>query len=308
MIEFFFKTEKDDYFLSIPNARENCWIYIEEATVDDLEQVCKITGLEYIDLQDSLDRYEIPRIERVDHHTLLFIRHPIELDIAVGLYTATLTIVTAGNHFITISPQKNPLIRSYLNKKSKVSTLERSNLIINLLIRITQEFTAQIRKVRHNVLTQEKEMINVESEDITSLTRHEEILNQYLSSLEPTGGVLKTMTRGSFAELYEKDDELIQDLLNAVKQSENLCTIAVKSIRSLRDSYNIIFTNNLHRTIKLLTSLTIIFNIPTMIASLYGMNIILPFAQRTHAFLIILAMIIAFSILALVIFRRKKWL
>jgi magnesium transporter len=308
MIEYYFKTAKEENFLSLPAPKEGCWIHIDEATAADLEHVCQLTGLEYADLQDSLDRYEIPRIEKIHNHVLIYTRHPIETDVAVGLYTATLTMILTTHYFITISPEKNSLVRSFVSKKGKFSTLQRSKLMINLLLRITQEFTSHIRRVRYNVLTQEKEMINVESDDITVLTRHEEILNQYLSSLEPMRGVLEGITSGRYTNLYEKDQEQLEDLLNAVKQSETLCSIAVKSIRSLRDSYNIIFTNNLHKTIKLLTALTIIFNIPTMIASIYGMNIELPLAKSTHAFFIILSMITALSAFGLIIFRRKRWL
>ena len=151
-------------------------------------------------------------------------------------------------------------------------------------------------------------MANVESEDIAILTRHEEILNQYLTALEPTIGVLEGIKSGKYTNLYEKEQEQLEDLSNAVKQSETLCTIAVKAIRSLRDSYNILFTNNLHKTIKLLTSLTIILNIPTMIASIYGMNIELPLMKSTHAFGLILTLITSLSIIAFLVFKRRKWL
>jgi magnesium transporter len=151
-------------------------------------------------------------------------------------------------------------------------------------------------------------MASVESDDIASLTRNEEILNQYLATLEPTRGVLEGITTGKYITLHEKETQQLEDLLNTIKQSETLCSIAVKAIRSLRDSYNILFTNNLHKTIKLLTSLTIIFNIPTMIASIYGMNIELPLMKNAHAFSLILSIITVFSVAALILFRRKRWL
>ncbi len=308
MIEYYFKTAKDEIFLSLPSPKEGCWIHVDEATTGDLDDICKLTGLENTDLQDCLDRYEIPRIEKIQNHVLIFIRHPVERDVAVGLYTTTFTMILTTHYFITISPKKNHLIHSFLNKKSKFSTLHRSKLMIHLFLRITQEFTSNIRRVRHNVLDQEKEMANVESDDIATLTRNEEILNQYLSALEPTRDVLEGITSGKYTNLYEKDHEQLEDLLNAVKQSETLCSIAVKTIRSLRDSYNILFTNNLHKTIKLLTALTIIINIPTMIASIYGMNIKLPLMQHSFAFVFILAMITVFTTFALIVFKRKKWL
>jgi magnesium transporter len=308
MIEYYFKTAKDENFLSLPSAKEGCWIHIDEANANDLNEICQLTGLEFTDLQDSLDRYEIPRIEKIRNHVLIFTRHPIEHDIGVGLYTSTLTMILTTHYFITISPQKNPLVHSFVSKKGKLSTLQRSKLMIHLLLSITQDFTSNIRRVRHNVLHQEKEMNNVESDDIAVLTRNEEILNQYLSALQPTHNVLEEITTGRYTSLYEKEQEQLQDLLNAIKQSETLCSIAVKTIRSLRDSYNILFTNNMHKTIKLLTSLTIIFNIPTMIASIYGMNIVLPLSRSSHAFIFIISLILVTSALALILFIRKRWL
>lgn len=308
MIEYYFKTAKEENFLSLTAPKEGCWIHIEEATSADLEEICKLTQLEFADVQDSLDRFEIPRIEKIQNHTLIFTRHPIEQDVAIGLYTSTLTMILTSAYFITIAPQKNSLIRSFIAKKAKYSTAQRSKLMIQLFFSISQDFTSQIRRVRHTVLNQEKEMASVESDDIAVLTRHEEILNQYLSALEPTSEVLEDIWSGKYMTLHEKEQQQLEDLLNTLRQSETLCSIAVKSIRSLRDSYNILFTNNLHKTIKLLTSLTIIFNIPTMIASIYGMNIELPLMKHTHAFVFIMSIITLLSAFGLIIFRRKRWL
>ena len=165
-----------------------------------------------------------------------------------------------------------------------------------------------IKRIRAHVLKQEKKMKQVDSEDITGLTINEENLHQYLSSLVPLRSVLEAITSGKYTILYEKDQDLLEDLLNTSIQSEDLCIINLRSIRSLRDSYQIIFTNELNRTIKLLTALTIILSLPTMIASLYGMNVALPFASHPQAFFMILLFIVAISYIGLIIFQRKKWL
>ncbi len=306
MITTYFKTDDDDVFQVIEEPKAGCWIHVDEASSNDVTQIAKLIDAEYTDLHDCLDRYEIPRIERLDERTLIFTRHPTIHE--AGLFTTTLTIILTKDYFITICPQKSYLIDNFVAQKPKISTHQTNKLLIYILLKITQEYTIKIKKVRAGVIRKEKEMAQVESKDITSLTVHEENLNQYLSSLVPLRNVLEAITSGRYAFLQEKDQDLLEDLLNASLQSEEICSVNLRSIRSLRDSYQIIFTNQLNKTIKLLTALTIILSLPTMIASLYGMNVALPFANSALAFAGIMAFTAAISIFAVWVFQRKKWL
>ena len=306
MISFFDKSDKDTTFKEIKTAKKGCWIHVEDGSTSDLREISSLTGIEYSDMYDSLDRYEIPRVEKIDENVLIFTRHPIDQE--GGLYTTTFTMILTKEYFVTICPQKSNLIDGVLSQKQNLFSLQKSQFLINILLKITQQYTMQIKKIRTNVLKQEKKLSYVDSKDITTLTLNEEILNQYLSSLAPMRNVLESITSGRYTFLYEKDQDLLEDLLNASIQSEDLCSINLRSIRSLRDSYQIIFTNQLNKTIKLLTALTIILSIPTMIASLYGMNVTLPLDKSPNAFLIILIVIILISFISLLIFQRKKWL
>lgn len=306
MIQYYYKTMRDEGFQPIPDIREGCWIHVEDANVDDMALLAQKLGLEVTDLQDCLDKYEVPRIEKIQSTVLIFTRYPTEYE--TGLYTSTLTIILAPHYIATISPQQSHLVRNFIVQRNKLSTLQKSKLLISLLLKITQEFNIHIRRVRSNVLSQEKEIISVDSDDITALTKYEEVLNQYTSALLPMRNVLEAITSGKYTNLYEKDHELLDDLLNAIRQSEDLCNISLKGIRSLRDSFQIIFTNNLHKTIKLLTALTILFNIPTMIASLYGMNVELPFSKLSWAFFYIMGATVMLVVLAVLYFQRKRWL
>jgi len=306
MISYYLKKNKDAEFTFIDAAVHGCWINVEDVLSTDLLRICELTGLEYTSIQDALDRYEIPRIEKVGNNIIIFLRHPIEME--SGLYTMSLTIIMTPHYFVSISPSSSTFVKNFLTKKGKIPDSHSLKVLIQLLLRITQEFTLQIRRVRHNVLTQQKEMIHVGSEDISDLTRHEEILNQYHSSLSPLRAVLDSLLTGKFIALHEKDKEHIDDVVNAIMQSEDLCSTVNKTIRSLRDSYQIIFTNNLNKTIKLLTALTIIFSIPTMISSLYGMNIALPFVEFKHMFGVLFTLIIIFSLVCVYYFRKKGWM
>ncbi len=306
MIEIFFKTIRDDHFEKIQDIRPGSWIHVEQATKEDLEKIIELTGLEMADLQDSLDKYESPRIEMKNGTTLLFIRHPSHIE--RGIYTANLTMLLTPTFFITISPQSSQIVEMLTKHRMKLATTQKSKLLFYILLEITQNFTNNIKGVATAVIAQKSKTQNIRSEAILHLTQHEDVLNQYLSALVPIKNVFEAITTGRPVPLYEKDKDLLQDLLIAIKQSEDLCRVNVKSINNLRDSYQILFTNDVNKTIKLLTAITIIFTIPTIVSSIFGMNIQLPFTQNPHAFGIILAITLFFCIISVIVFLRKRWL
>lgn len=307
MLFFYTKNDIDDDFHHIDNPEVGCWVHVENATFDDIRYVASLLKLDQSDLQDSLDKYEIPRIEKIDESIIVFARHPI-IKRESGLFTLTFTIILGKEYFVTISPNSSSLVENFLSQKPKISINQSSKFLLYILLKITQSFTANIKRIRTNVLKQEKEIDHIESEDITNLTLNEENLNQYLASLIPLRNVLESITTGKYFPLHEKEQDLLEDLLNASVQSEDLCSTNLRSIRSLRDSYQIIFTNQLNKTIRLLTALTIILSLPTMVASLYGMNVTLPFSSSPLSFMFILLFIIVIGSVAYFIFQRKKWL
>ncbi len=306
MIEVYFKTIRDSEFKKIDDLRMGSWVYVKEATLDDLSEIAKITSLEIADIRDSLDKYEIPRIERQGESLIFFTRHPGEPE--PSLYTELLTIVLTNSHLIAISPYQSPIIENLLKLHTSLATTQKSKLLLYILLRITQEFTNGIKRVRHSILLQEPATALIDSNAILALTKNEEILNQYLTSLVPMRNLLETLESQRYMNLYEKDLDLLQDLMIAIRQSEDLCRVNVKSIRSMRDSYQIIFTNDVNRTIKRLTALTIIFSIPTMIASAYGMNVVLPLQESPHSFLIIFGFSVVICLIAIWAFMKKRWL
>lgn len=306
MIEIYFKTIRDLEFNRIMDFRPGGWIYVKEANIEDLTKIAEVTHLDINDIRDSLDKYELPRIEHVDDNILFFVRHPGTNEF--GLYTETLTMILTSSYVIAISPHRTEIIENLISSNTTLGTTQKSKLILHILLKITQDYTNSIKRVRHSILGAEEPPKVVDSNSIIVLTKNEEILNQYLTSLVPMRNLLETMASGRYMNFYESDLDLLEDLMIAMRQSEDVCRVNIKSIRSLRDSYHIIFTNDVNRTIKLLTAVTIIFTIPTVVASIYGMNMALPFQNKPYAFALIMGITVLASIIAIGLFRRNRWL
>lgn len=306
MLEIYLKATPDSPFEKISDFRPGSWVYAKEANLEDLSRIAESTRIDIADLRDSLDKYELPRIEHLDDNILFFVRHPASHEF--GLYTDTLTLLFTPSLVIAISPHRSEIIEQMISSNTPLVSVQKPKLILHILMKITQDYTNNIKRVRTSILGAEEPPKVVDSNSIVVLTKNEEILNQYLTSLVPMRNLLETMASGRYMNFYEADLDLLEDLTIAMHQSEDVCSVNITSIRSLRDSYHIIFTNDVNRTIKLLTAVTIVFTIPTIIASIYGMNVGLPLASKSYAFLFVMGIILVCSIIAIVLFRKNRWL
>lgn len=307
MYTYYKKIEGEDKFHTIPDSEPDCWVHIENATARDLEEVSKIIDIESDEMHDSLDMMEIARIERLEKGSfMVFARFPNIQEF--GLYTATITLIVSKSTFITICPTTCHLIQKILTETSTLTTNMRAQLLIHILLRIVQEYTRVIKRVRAEVITHEKDISKVQDEEITELTRKEENLNQCLNALQPLKAVIEELLSGKFTTLEEHEQDHLEDLVLATDQAEDLCRLSLRVISSLRNSVQIVITNQFNKTIRLLTALTIILNFPTTIASIYGMNISLPLEKNPWAFAIIIGFILCISIGAFLFFQKRRWL
>ena len=306
MIEIYFKTEQDVEMSLIQDYRRGSFIYVKQANLEDLEKIDELLSHEIGDIHASIDKYEVPRIEQHVDITLLFTRHPGEQEI--GLHTEPLTLILTKDYLIAITPYVNPIIEHMLLLAPPASTTFKEQLLLYLLVRISHYFTTSIKQVRHSILLHEQPSRMIDSDAIIDLTKNEEVLNQYLTALVSMRNLLQALTSHHYIDLPERERDMLQDVLISISQSEDLCRVNVKSIRSLRDSYQIIFTNDVSKTIKRLTAITIILSIPTMVASIYGMNIPLPYQHAVHAFPIVMGCAAMICMFATFLFYKNRWL
>jgi magnesium transporter len=307
MLEIFFKGINQDKLEKIEALREGCWINVDDAKLEDIKFIAEITNLEVPDIEDALDLYELPRIEREGENIILFIRDTQEQD-KEDIYTTPLTVIINKKYLITVSPGKNKIIRSIIEGRAVFPTTQRSKFLIQFLLLISKNFTKEIKKVKNNVLNQKKELKKIKGLDIVKLIEGEEILNQYISALTPMKIVIEAISKGGYVHLYSNDNDLLEDMIIAIRQSLDNCTVSVKSIKNLRDSYQAIFTNDLNNTIRLLTSLTVILTVPTIVSSVFGMNVPLPLANNPFAFLFVILVIVSISAIFYFIFKSRDWI
>jgi len=311
MYESYLKKSSESFFRKLKNPISHSWIHVHNATINDVLSIAQILNIDPEDIKDSLDMLELARIEKIDQGIfVLYVRFPHMQEVGVyGVYTVPLTIILSEKYLVTICPATCHIIEKILTEKNDLATNLQIQLLIFILFRIVQEYTKVLRTIRASILTQEKDMRTLTDKEIIALTQKEENLSQCLHALQLLREeVIEGILSGKYEVLNEKERDLFEDLFLSIEQAEEMCHLNLRIISSLRNSVQIIITNQFNETIRFLTALTIIVNIPGIISSIYGMNVHLPLTSNTFAFWVIMGFIVGISSFAYFFFKRKKWL
>ena len=105
--------------------------------------------------------------------------------------------------------------------------------------------------------------------------------------------------------MYEEDEDILEDAIIENRQAIEMSKTYSDILTSTMDAYSSIISNNLNGVMKFLTSLTILISVPTLIASIWGMNVELPFEKTPYGFgiLMVISVVIAFG--AYIWLKRK---
>jgi len=307
MIFYYLRTIQDRVLREIPEFARGCLIYCQEPKEEELEFLKNKFALNENLLKDALDPYEIPRIEEVEGKVYIFLRAPLKEN--GRIFTTPLLIVVSQEFFLLLSQNKFPFLEEFLKKeKYLIFTTQKTKFFLQILSKICEAFKSTIIFINKEIKRAVFEIKKIEDEEIKEFIRFEVILQDFMSTLVSTKVVLAAILQKQYLELFPADKELIDDLVLEIDQLEEISKSSVKNIVDLREGHEIIFTNMVNKVIKILTAYTILVSIPTILASLYGMNVDLPFGEHKFAFFIVLFLSLVLMFLVALFFKWKKWL
>jgi len=306
MITYYFRSVKEETLQVCKELRPGTWVHIEDPSNEELDTAAKELGLERDLLQDAVDQYEVPRFESEEGVTYFFTRFPHRNNEELG--TATLLIAVTPTAVVTVAQQHPSFINRYIDNKAALFTTQRTKLFLLLVEAINQRYRANLISIRREVQKSKVNLRQIRNRDIVRLVTLESTLNEFISALVPTSYAIRTILSGTHLQLYEEDRDMVEDIQLENQQQVEAATTNLKTIQNIRSAYTAIVTNNLNSVIKLLTSLTIILTIPTIIGSLFGMNVPVPFADSPHAFFGIALGAAAAMAIAALVFTRRDWM
>jgi magnesium transporter len=307
MIKYYFKSLRSERVQDLDTYKPGSWVYVEAPSHDDLEILVKKFGLTKGHLEDALDEDEMPRLEKEGEQSYIFVRFAYQAKDG-ELVTAPLLFIFSNDIVITVSQVRLPSLDAFLSGKVSFATTQRAKLILLILQQIVDQYdgfitrtSKQIKLIRSRLRGHE-----ITNQDFIDFVMIEDELNEFLSSLMPTNATLRRLLLGRYMPLFAEDQDIVEDLLLNNEQSIEACNSNMQSIIHIREAYTSISSNNLNRTMKILTAATVLIAMPNVVFSMYGMNVTLPGQHLAWIYPALVSLTFVLLILAYIIARRKR--
>ncbi len=296
---------------NIPAENKIKWIDLLSPSHTEIKKVCKAYDLDVEFLTAALDPNERARHEIDNGKMLLIIRFPVENEeeespenedeetYDLPYRTYPMGIILAPNIIITVSLVENPIIESLATTIERRQEFNVTDFVLYTFHKVSLMFLKFLREIDEAIQTIEKDLQQyMQNDDILRLLHYQKVLVYFSTSLRNNDFVLKRLRNSSIMrEATGTQIEFYEDIQIDMAQAVETANIYSDIIMKIADAFSSIISNNLNQVMKTLTALTLAIALPTLISSIYGMNIKLPLQDNPYAFEIIILLSLSILII-----------
>jgi magnesium transporter len=274
------------------NFEKGCWINVTNPTHEELSQLKDLIELNEEMILSLQDKEEMPTLEEENNQLFIILRTPNKVT-DLKYTTVPLGIIVKGDYLITLCFHKNDLLEKI---KQHLLDFTKEELILKIMLHTSKTFLNFLNEINATTDSLESQIYKSQkNKEIVKLLGLEQSLVYFSTSLQ-----LNEVLVSKFSTLPEfkktaNYKELISTIQDETRQAIGMAKIYTNILSNLMDAFASLISNNLNIVMKLLTSITILMAVPTLIASIYGMNVELPFQRSPHAFVIVMIMSLLFS-------------
>ena len=294
----------------------SCWINLVDPSTTELEAVLSYSQVPRDFLTDPLDVGERPRFDYEDDATILIVHVPLPIppedeEEAVSPYaTVPLGIILVGASVITVCSAHTPVTTAFLDQIRRVCPpSDKYRFAFRLLWHAGVLFLRYINDVHNRTTALEDELHeSISNEVLLKMFQVEKTLVYFTTSLKADTIALARANTARQLTLSEDDRDYLEDAMVEYQQALETATIHANILNGTLDTFASLINNNLNNVMKYLTAATIFLAVPTLVASLYGMNIALPFQNNANAFALVMGVsgLLAAALAAVFMFLSHK--
>ena len=287
----------------------NCWIQLTCPTEEDqqfLEEKFQIPDYFLSDISDTDER---ARYEYDDGWMLIILRIPYVKEVRSRTPYTTVPLGIIHKRDVTITVcyyETNMMIDfvSYQQKRGEGFT-DYVDMIFRLFLSSAVWYLKRLKQISMLIDKAKRNLDReVNNESLIGLSRLQDSLTYFQTSIRGNENLLQKLKFK--LQIDELDADLIEDVNIEMSQARETTSIYSDILESTMDTYSSIINNNMNTVMRTLTSVTIIMMIPTLVTSMFGMNLVNGMEEKPWGFFFAMVVSVGISAMAWWFFRHKR--
>ncbi len=293
----------------IKDWQPGCWIQVTSPTEQEQTELEEKFNIPDYFLSDISDTDERARYEYDDGWMLIILRIPYvkEIRSRTPYTTVPLGIIHKRDVTITVCNFETNMMLdfvSYQQKRGEGFT-DYVDMIFRLFLSSAVWYLKRLKQIS-NLIDKSKHNLDkeVNNESLIGLSRLQDSLTYFITSIRGNENLLAKLKFK--LQVDELDADLIEDVNIEMSQARDTASIYSDILESTMDTYSSIINNNMNTVMRTLTSVSIIMMFPTLISSLFGMNLVNGMEHSIWGFAIAIIISVVVSGITWWILRCKR--
>ena len=287
----------------------NCWIQVTCPTEEDQHELEERFSIPDYFMSDISDTDERARYEYDDGWMLTILRIPYVKEIRSRTPYTTVPLGIIHKRDVTITVcyyETNMMIDfvSYQQKRGEGFT-DYVDMIFRLFLSSAVWYLKRLKQINALIDRAKRNLDHdINNESLIGLSRLQDSLTYFVTSIRGNENLLAKLKFK--LQVDELDADLIEDVNIEMSQARETANIYSDILESTMDTYSSIINNNMNTVMRTLTSVSILMMFPTLIASLFGMNLVNDMETSPFGFIIALVISVVVSGVFWWVFRRRR--
>ena len=287
----------------------NCWIQVTCPTEEDQRELEEKFNIPDYFMSDISDTDERARYEYDDGWMLIILRIPYvkEIRSRTPYTTVPLGIIHKRDVTITVCFYETNMMIDFVSFQQKRGEgfTDYVDMIFRLFLSSAVWYLKRLKQISMLVDKAKRNLDKeVNNESLIGLSRLQDSLTYFQTSIRGNETLLSKLKFK--LQIDELDADLIEDVNIEMTQARETTLIYSNILESTMDTYQSIINNNMNTVMRTLTSVTIIMMIPTLITSMFGMNLVNGMESKPWGFILAIILSIGVSGMCWWFFRHKR--
>ena len=286
-----------------------CWIQVTCPTEEDQHELEEKYNIPDYFMSDISDTDERARYEYDDGWMLIILRIPYvkEIRSRTPYTTVPLGIIHKRDVTITVCYYETNMMIDFVSfqQKRNEGFTDYVDMIFRIFLSSAVWYLKRLKQISMLIDKAKRNLDReVNNESLIGLSRLQDSLTYFQTSIRGNENLLSKLKFK--LQIDELDADLIEDVNIEMTQARETTSIYSNILESTMDTYQSIINNNMNTVMRTLTSVTILMMIPTLVTSMFGMNLINGMESKPWGFVFAMIISVAISGIAWWIFRHKR--